>query len=109
VHNNAKYHSCADRRASVRTVADGHRLRNIDFMREYLSNKSCISCGESDPVVLEFNHIDPALKTNTICEMIRKGNSLATLTAEIEKCEILCANCHRRHTVKQFGYYRGRW
>jgi 5-methylcytosine-specific restriction endonuclease McrA len=90
-------------------VANGHRERNIGFMKEYLSDKACLHCGESDPIVLEFNHIDPASKRNTVSDMVRKGISIATLMAEIEKCEILCANCHRRHTTKQFGYHRGKW
>ena len=50
-------------------------------------------------MVLEFNHIDPASKSGNISEMIRSGASVRGLQVEIGKCEVLCANCHQRHTI----------
>jgi hypothetical protein len=50
-------------------------------------------------VVLEFNHIDPASKCANISEMICAGTSVRKLQSEITKCEVLCANCHQRHTI----------
>ena len=80
--------------------------RQRDYKRlaiiEYLSNHPCEICGESDPVVLEFDHIDPKLKHKTIARMVGGGTySLKSVFQEIEKCRILCANCHRRHTHNQ--------
>jgi hypothetical protein len=50
---------------------------------------------------LEFNHLDPATKTANICDMIHFRVSRARIRLEIEKCEVLCANCHQRHTTSQ--------
>ncbi len=70
------------------------------FVHQFLRQHPCVHCGEEDPVVLEFNHIDPALKSGNISEMIRTGTSVRRLQAEIAKFEVLCANCHQRHTIR---------
>lgn len=74
------------------------------FIWDYFSEHPCVVCGETDPVVLEFDHIDQTTKSGNISEM--KWGSLATLQKEIEKCRVLCANCHRRHTAVQLGWYK---
>lgn len=43
----------------------------------------------------DFHHIDPSTKINHIAEMVNSSYSLDTLKAEIKKCILLCANCHR--------------
>lgn len=72
-------------------------------MYEYLKENPCEECGESDPVVLDFDHINPEDKLGNICHM--RTYSEQTLFAEIGKCRVLCANCHRRRTAKQFNWY----
>jgi hypothetical protein len=62
-----------------------------------------VDCGESDPIVLDFDHVC-GTKILEISRMIR-GYAWAAIWAEIQKCEVRCANCHRRKTSKQFGYY----
>jgi 5-methylcytosine-specific restriction endonuclease McrA len=64
----------------------------------------CVDCGEADRVVLEFDHLRD--KKNCISVMVWAGNSTKTLKEEIEKCEVRCANCHKRKTTKDQGYYR---
>lgn len=73
----------------------------------YLSGKGCCKCGERDPRKLEYDHKDPSTKHRGISVLITDGYSWASaiLRAEIRKCRILCANCHRVHTIKQQGYY----
>lgn len=75
------------------------------FIYDYLSSHPCVKCGENDPVVLEFNHIKPSEKTENISSMLQRRTSLDKIKKEISKCEILCANCHKRHTSKQFGWF----
>lgn len=80
------------------------RIRNRKFVIDYLSNNPCIDCGENDFIVLEFDHINQSTKRNTVSNMV--DLSLKTIKEEIEKCEVRCANCHRRKTAKQLGWYK---
>ena len=77
------------------------REANRIFVNQFLREHPCVKCGESDPVVLEFNHVDPATKTGNICDMIHFRVSPARIRLEIAKCDVLCANCHQRHTTRQ--------
>jgi hypothetical protein len=75
-------------------------------MLEYLHDKSCQFCGENDPRVLDFDHIDPKQKSIGIARAITNGIDWDRILKEIQKCRILCANCHRKHTAEQQGWYR---
>ncbi len=75
-------------------------------MLEYLEDKACAICGESDLVVLEMDHIDPSSKFFSISQAVKLGHSWAIILEELAKCRVLCANCHKRHTAKQFGWYK---
>ena len=83
-----------------------YRRRNAEYMRQYLSDKSCVNCGEADLRVLEFDHVRDT-KLASIAELSGRGVSWRRIEVEIAKCEIRCANCHRRKTVNQFGWWRG--
>lgn len=74
------------------------------FVVEYLSKHPCIDCGEKDIVVLEFDHKQD--KIEAISRMTRGFYSLDTIVNEIKKCEVRCANCHRRKTALQFGWFK---
>lgn len=75
------------------------------FLVEFLNLHPCVDCGESDIRTLEFHHRDPNEKIENISSMIR-SYSLAVLKEEINKCDVLCANCHRKKTNVQFNWYR---
>lgn len=76
------------------------------FLWDYFAAHPCVDCRESDPVVLEFDHRDEDDKTYTISNMVSRGFSQESITKEIEKCDVRCANCHRRRTAKQMGWYQ---
>ena len=71
------------------------------FLLDYLLKHPCVDCGEKDPIVLEFDHRDPKQKLFTMAEARRAKKRPADVKAEVEKCDVRCANCHRRRTVLQ--------
>lgn len=78
---------------------------NSEYVLKYLLMHPCVDCSENDPVVLEFDHVS-GIKLFSISSGIRRSKSISELQEEIDKCEVRCANCHRRITAKRSGYYR---
>lgn len=78
-----------------------HRTLVKQKLFDFLSTKACIDCGESDPIVLEFDHKKQTEKFKNISKMLSGHYSWNSLLKEINKCEIRCANCHRRKTYVQ--------
>ncbi len=56
----------------------------------------CLMCGESDPVVLDFHHRGNVKKDDHVMRMAGRRISIERVKTELEKCVVLCANCHRR-------------
>ena len=82
-----------------------YRARNRAMVYEFLSQHACVDCGQADPRVLEFDHVRGEKKGN-VSDMVRRGVPWARVTEEIAKCEVRCANCHRRRTVNQFKWFK---
>ena len=82
-----------------------HRVKIRESLSGFLLKNRCIDCGEADPRVLDFDHIDPKMKTRSVSTMLSGHYSWKAILVEIEKCQIRCANCHRRKNHIQFGYY----
>ena len=74
------------------------------YVYKYLSTHSCIECGENDPRVLEFHHRHG--KDKEVSTLILGGYLISTIQAEIDKCDVLCANCHRKKTMDERGWFR---
>ena len=64
-----------------------------------------MDCGESDPVVLEFDHVTDD-KRNSVANYVRSGRSWNLIFNEVQKCEVRCANCHRRVTARRNGNWK---
>ncbi len=71
------------------------------YIWSYLSAHPCVDCGETDILVLEFDHRDKSRKSKAVSRIIRTTGSLEQLIEEISKCDVRCANCHRRKTEKE--------
>lgn len=56
----------------------------------------CQNCGYNKYAgALDFHHRDPSQKDFAICKRLRVAKLNETLKRELDKCDILCANCHR--------------
>ena len=62
---------------------------------EIKSSTGCAKCGEKRPYVLDFHHIDPSIKDADIARMTSNSNKVENIQKEIDKCIVLCSNCHR--------------
>ncbi len=98
-----KYHKNNKEKINKRKV-DKNSQRYTEkrlYIVEYLLNNPCVDCGESNPVVLEFDHVK-GQKVKKISSIINYG--MNTLKKEIAKCEVRCANCHAKVTAKRAGW-----
>ena len=69
--------------------------RNREFIEQYKKNYKCKFCSEARPQALDFHHKDPEMKRAKVSLLVKDGYSIKTIEAEIAKCEVICANCHR--------------
>ena len=82
------------------------RRKKREWINEIRSTKSCERCGENHLSCLDFHHIDPAQKDFSISDALYKLHYTRELiVAELEKCIVLCANCHRifHHEERVYG------
>ena len=91
---------------SAERIKDWRIRRTFEWLYNYLSRSKCIDCGLADPLVLEFDHI--GLKRKNVMTMAWEGYGMDTIQIEMNKCEIRCANCHRRKTLAQTNSFRHR-
>lgn len=101
--NREYYLATPERNPQRQASRDRARQKAQEYVWNYLSTKTCIDCSESDPLVLELDHVR-GQKLGDISDMAVKGYGIAMLQAELDKCDVRCANCHRRATAQ-----RGNW
>lgn len=94
----------------VRTTVARKKARAIllVYLKEYLLSHPCVDCGETDPVVLEFDHVR-GKKSFNVSQGYFRSLGLNTLKKEIAKCDVRCANCHRRQTAIRGNWQRLTW
>lgn len=73
--------------------------RNQQWLYEYLSAHPCVDCSEPDVLVLEFDHLPQFEKRGNVASLV--SCSIKALKSEIQRCEVVCANCHRRRTYSR--------
>lgn len=78
-------------------MIERHKKRKQEFVNK-LGGK-CVKCGSVEN--LQFDHIDPKTKSFTICDSL--SISKEKLEKELEKCQLLCSNCHENKTLKDLG------
>lgn len=97
------------RRKRSEVQKEEHRIKSLASQKKHRKIKGayiqlvkqagCLHCPETDPRCLDFHHRDPETKKFGICRAANSGYSLEALINEIEKCDLICANCHRKHHV----------
>ena len=102
----AKEQERRDRDPNYRRLLDQrmyHKRRQM--VLDYLKTHSCVDCGESDIVVLQFDHVR-GKKIDSVCALVGRKRPLVKILAEIKKCDVRCANCHVRRTAKQHKWFK---
>lgn len=92
VYNNKVQHVCLKCKTKKQMQ---YARNNIDILNEYKKTLKCAKCSENRFYLLDFHHKDPNQKEYTISK--RTNTKLETLMPEIEKCVVLCSNCHREY------------
>lgn len=83
-----------------RRLREEHQIKICQYLLEH----PCVDCGESDIIVLDFDHVI-GIKEENIAKML--GNySWDKILEEMAKCEVRCANCHRRKTASRAQQYK---
>ena len=90
-------------RNRVKSYVLKRRAKNLLFLQNYCKQHPCVVCGEDDFDVLDFDHIGEKYKG---ISRLMLDENLEAIKKELVKCQVLCANCHRRKTAKQLGYYK---
>lgn len=92
-----------EERKRIDLLREAKRRINTEAVWRFLSTHPCVDCGEDDPVVLDFDHVYGE-KKNHVSRMLG-SHAWESIAAEIEKCVVRCANCHRRKTAVELNFY----
>ena len=82
--------------------SDRHRRNTTKEWVDELKSKPCVDCGnEFETFVMDFDHRDPTTKSYVISFMVSKRMPREAILEEIAKCDLICANCHRKRTFQK--------
>jgi hypothetical protein len=90
-------------RTKVNDYVAKNAQRKRQWFKEFKSTLQCKVCGETRFQCLDFHHRDPKEKEIGICKMIQRKFSIEKILKEMEKCDVLCANCHRMEHYTEEG------
>ena len=90
--------------AKARRHSDEYREKIYEWLFQYFLEHPCIDCGETDPIVLEFDHRGDEKKTADVSNLVKDG-SLRKVQQEVAKCDVRCSNCHLKRTSIQQNWY----
>lgn len=77
-------------KAHVKTIRAAGKVKWSAFK----STLKCTQCGFNHPAALDFHHTNPSEKENLVSALVSNGCYAAAMR-EVQKCVVLCANCHR--------------
>jgi hypothetical protein len=68
-----------------------------EWFTAFKSTLKCTVCGEDRPATLDFHHTDPKKTNKKVHKLVSDGHTRIRIQKEIDKCIVLCSNCHRIH------------
>lgn len=89
-----KFYQANTTRLKSESILRGKAIR-LKF-QQFKKTLSCTICSESDSVCLDFHHTDPKHKDDSIAALVTKGVSWDKLMKEVDKCIVVCRNCHTK-------------
>ena len=81
-------------------IIKNKNVRKKELVKQFAAfkaTKSCTKCGESHPATLDFHHVEYHPSNKKVFKLVQDGHWWKRIQQEIEKCVVLCANCHRKH------------
>ena len=94
--------SARARRSLIATYQTSQRAEIRSAISMLKMEQGCSDCGyDVDPVALDFDHLGD--KKHAVAHMVTNRRSMEAILAEIDKCEVVCANCHRIRTDVRRG------
>ncbi len=96
VNANQRRYRAENGQRMARLALQKRRAKLIQWFKGYKANLSCKKCDENHPACLVFHHRDPKTKQFQISAAVGRSFGKNTILAEIEKCDVLCANCHAK-------------
>jgi hypothetical protein len=94
-------------KARTRRNKEASQQRAREYVASYFSTHPCADCQERNPSLLTFDHVRDKKRDN-ISDMVRDGLGIETIRREIEKCDVVCFNCHSLREQQRSGAYRWR-
>jgi hypothetical protein len=96
-----RYHSIKQRKAYQKVSYKKIKEKIFALLVE----RPCVDCGETDPIVLEFDHVT-GKKDRSITKLVSDKSSWKKIQDEIDKCEVRCRNCHRKRHAEEDQHKR---
>jgi hypothetical protein len=83
----------------VSIIKKAHVQKKITTAKfaEFKATNSCVTCGENHPATLDFHHVEKSHKNKKLHNLVKDGHTWKRIMEEVDKCVVLCANCHRIH------------
>lgn len=98
----------AENAARLRDEYYAAKKPRVDELRRWvwdMKRGPCVDCGRTfDPVCMDFDHRPDSEKVANVCQMISAARSRDDIAAEIAKCDLVCACCHRLRTHRRKNY-----
>lgn len=95
-------HKESERRKALERITR-RRTKSYEYVDHIKSTTPCADCGETFPsVCMDFDHCKDQEKIGNVSRLVNLGKSLDIIKAEIDKCELVCACCHRIRTQSRY-------